>query len=69
MSAWADQVWGPVEKNGMARRKLSNVLKYGGWLGEDGMTVLLKHAKRRKFHVAIIGEQVFVFRHPIDVKC
>lgn len=69
MSAWIDQIWDAVERNGMARRKIENVLKYGGWSGNDGMWELVYEAKSRHYHVAIVGEQAFIFRHPIDVKC
>ena len=69
MSAWTDQIWGAVKRNGMARRKIANVLKYGGWGMNDGMTELINEAQRRRYHVAVVGEQVFIFRHAIDVKC
>ncbi len=69
MSAWTDQIWDAVERNGMARRKVSNVLKHGGYGWNSGMDELVRDAKRRKYHVAIVGEQAFIFRHAIDVKC
>jgi hypothetical protein len=69
MSAWTDQIWGAVERNGVARRKVASVLRYGGWLTNDGMGELIRDAKKRKYHVAIVGEQVFIFRHAIDVQC
>jgi len=69
MSAWTDQIWDAVERNGVARRRIENVVKYGGWFGNDGMTELVDEAKRRRYHVAVVGNQAFIFRHPIDVKC
>ncbi len=69
MSAWTDQIWGAVERNGVARRDCRDVAKYGGSWWNDGFTELVEAAKRRKYHVVKMGTQFVVFKDPIEVMC
>ena len=69
MSAWTSQIWGAVERNGIARRYFGNVQKYGGWFLKDGLTELVDGAKRRCYHVVRMGKQVVVFKDVIEVLC
>ena len=69
MSAWTDQIWGAVERNGIARRNVESTSKCGGWFWNDGISELLSDAKRRGYHVVKMGEQLVIFKHTIEVLC
>lgn len=63
-NAWLDQIWpvvnGPAQ---IARRKKKAVLKH------SSEVELVAEAAQRGYHVALVGPQFVVFKHPIDVKC
>ncbi len=62
--AWVDKVWqvvnGPAR---VARRKAATVDRI---VGEKPFC---EAARKQGFHVAKVGDQYFVFKDKIDVKC
>ncbi len=69
MSAWTDQIWGAVERNGIARRNMHSTAEYGSLFWKDGITELIDEAKRRGYHVVKMGEQLVIFKNAIEVRC
>lgn len=63
MSAWLDKIWPVVMGNTrMSRRQATSVQR------QSSEEELLREARQRNFHVALIGPQYFIFRDAIDVK-
>lgn len=63
MSAWLNDVWRVVKGSArVARRNKYDVARY------CSEQVLLDGARDRGYHVALVGNQYFIFRDPIDVK-
>ena len=62
--AWLDKVWVAVNgKQQISRRQVTDVHR------QVGEVPFLAAASLKGFHVAIVGPQYVVFRHPIAVKC
>ena len=69
MSAWLDQIWDAVERNGIARRNMTTLKQYAGDWFMDGVAEIKYEARRRKYHVVKMGEQIVVFKHANEVLC
>ena len=57
-------MWEAVDGNaGVSRRSVVTVKK------QSSEAELISEARKHGFHVALIGDQYFVFKDPIVVKC
>lgn len=61
--AWLNQIWPIVDKHRFAKRKAETVWKC------STETDLIREARRRGFHVALVGANYLIFRDAIQVKC
>jgi len=62
-SAWLEQFFDRVDTDKPARRSEADVNKYAS------MDELIRECKARGYHAARVGDQVVIFRQPIDVLC